>query len=116
MTTPSAPATATINVGKASNEFSFETSRNKKKGTALLTAALPGAGSLELAGSKVESATTEVSGAGDTELAIKAIGKAKKKLKKKKGAAKVAFDVTFSPTGGDHATEPGSLKLLKKKK
>jgi Bacterial Ig domain len=109
-------AEATIAVGAASNEFTIgKAKRNKKKGTAKLPVTVPGAGSLELAKSKkVKSDTEQAQGAGTVKLLVKAKGKARKKLKAK-GKAKVRVGVTFSPTGGDPATQDASVKLKRKR-
>ncbi len=101
---------------KNPNDFTLGKAKaNKKKGTAKLPVSVPGAGSLELSGSKVKPSTLNPSAAGDVDFTLKAKGKAKKKLKKK-GKTKVSFDVAFSPTGGDPKTESGSVKLVKKNK
>jgi hypothetical protein len=107
-------ARATIEVAKASNEFSVGKARkNKKKGTATVPIDVPGAGDLELAGKKVKPEESQAGGAGEVDLLVKAKGKAKKKLKRK-GKAKVALEVTFSPSGGDPATQSANVKLVKK--
>ena len=108
-------ATATIGVGKAPNEFSLGTPvKNKKKGTAKLPINdVPGPGTLDLSGPKVKDAFTGVLEAGDFTLPVRAKGKARKKLKKK-GKAKVAVDVTFSPEGGDPNTLSDQVKLKRR--
>ncbi len=108
-------ATANVTVNPNSNEFSIgKAKRNKKKGTAKLPVDVPGAGSLELEGKKVKPASADAEGAGEVILPVKAKGKAKKKLKKK-GKANVTVDVTFSPEGGDPATQSDKVKLKRKR-
>jgi hypothetical protein len=118
----SSTATATITVEptpptppEPSNDFEIgKPKKNKKKGTAELPINdVPGAGQLDLSGAKVKDAFTGVLEAGDFTLPVKAKGKAKKKLKKK-GKAKVKVDVTFTPEGGDPATQSAKVKLKKK--
>ena len=109
---PSPPPPA----GKPSNDFTLgKAKRNKKKGTAKLPVAVPGAGSLELRGKKVKPRSKEAAAEGRVMLAVKPKRKAKKKLKKR-GKAKVRLAVTFSPTGGDPATKSAKVKLKKRKK
>ena len=96
------------------NDITFgRVTRNKKKGTAVLSVQVPSAGELDLAGKGLKPATATTAGAGSVSLTIKAAGKAKKKLRRK---GKKTFDpaVTFTPTGGDPNTETTAVKLVRK--
>ena len=100
---------------KPSNAFTFgQVKKNKKRGTAKLQVRVPGAGELELAGTKkLKGASATAEDAGKVKLPVKAKGKARKKLRKK-GKAKVKAAVTFTPNGGDPNTEKESLALIKR--
>jgi hypothetical protein len=92
--------------------------RNKAKGTATLTVSLPNPGELTGAGKGVKVANAAVisktlSAPGTVQLRIKAQGKKKKKLNST-GKVKVKPKITFTPTGGDPATQSAKLKLKKK--
>ena len=108
-------ATATIEIGLASNQFEIgKVKRNKRKGTAKLTVNVPGPGELELAKTKKVRVDDEsAEDAGKEKLSIKPKGKAKKKLNAK-GKAKVKANVTFTPTGGPPNTEDKKIKLVKR--
>jgi hypothetical protein len=93
--------------------------RNKKKGTATLEVTLPGPGTLTASGKNVSAKQLGAipakagAAASTVKLLIKAKGKAKKKLNAT-GKAKVTLAVTFTPTGGDPATQSKSIKLIKR--
>jgi hypothetical protein len=87
--------------------------KNKKKGTAKLSAEVACAGALELSGKGLKPAEKLASGAGEAKLPIKAKGKKKRKLKKK-GKAKVEAEVTFTPTSGAPSSADKKVKLVKK--
>lgn len=94
--------------------------RNKKNGTAILTATVPNPGVLALSGDGVTTAagarvSVAVTVAGAVELLIKAQGKKRKKLKST-GKVKLSPTITYTPTGGDPTTQSTTLKLRKKKK
>lgn len=103
------------------NTFTLgRTSRNRKKGTATLTATVPNPG--ELAGSgkgvKVASAagavtSKTVSAPGEVKLTIRAKGKKKRTLNET-GKVKVKPKITYTPTGGDPSTQSTKLKLKKR--
>jgi hypothetical protein len=86
--------------------------KNKKKGTAKLSAEVGCAGALELGGKGLKPAERQASGAGEVNLPVKANGN-KKKLRKK-GKAKVEAQVTSTPTSGTPTTEDKKVKLIKK--
>jgi hypothetical protein len=91
--------------------------RNKKRGTATVTATLPNPGELTGAGKGVKVANAAVisnmvSAPGSVQLLIKAKGKAKKKLNST-GKVNVKPKITYTPTGGDPATKSVKVKLKK---
>jgi hypothetical protein len=93
--------------------------RNKKKGTATLTAALPNPGELTASGKGVKSAgaagaviSKTVTAPGAVTLTIKAKGKKKRKLNET-GKVKLKVAVTYTPTGGDASTHSLTVKLKK---
>jgi hypothetical protein len=101
-----------------SNTFTLgSTTRNKKKGTATLTATVPNPGVLALSGNGVKTAGARISVAvaapGAVQLLIKAQGKKKRKLTDK-GKVKLSPTITYTPTGGDPSTQSLKVKLKKK--
>jgi Big-like domain-containing protein len=110
----SSAATATLEL-KASNEFSLgNAKKNKRRGTAKLTVNVSGPGELVLAKTnKVKGVNTRGAAAGSLEIQVKLKSKARKRLDDK-GKLSVAVEVTFSPDGGDPATESAKIKLVKK--
>jgi hypothetical protein len=94
--------------------------RNKKKGTATVTATLPNAGELILAGNGVKAAagaraSATVAAPGDVQVVIQAQGKKKRKLVKT-GKVKLNATLTYTPTGGDAASQSVAVTLKKKTK
>ncbi|MGH2960968.1 MAG: hypothetical protein ACRDL3_02060 [Solirubrobacterales bacterium] len=87
--------------------------KNKRKGTAKLTAEVGCAGTLEVGGKGVKPAEREAGGAGEVKLPVKAKGKKRKKLRQR-GKAKVEVVVTFTPDGDDPVTVDKKVKLVKK--
>jgi len=99
-----------------SNEFTVKKAKvNKKKGTAVLPVQVPGPGLLKLKGDSLASDSANPTEASTVNLDVKPAGKLKKKLKKK-GKLTVKPSITFTPTGGDAATEKVTVKLVQKKK
>jgi hypothetical protein len=93
--------------------------RNKKKGTAMLTVTVPFAGELTGAGKGIKVANAAVSSMtvvapGSVRLLIKARGRKKKKKLNSTGEVKVKPKITYTPTGGEPATKPVKFKLIKK--
>jgi hypothetical protein len=91
--------------------------RNKKKGTATITADLPNPGELTGSGKGVKAAgaaviSKAVSAPGIAKLTIRAKGKKKRKLNET-GKVKLKVAITYTPTGGDPRTQPRKLKLKK---
>lgn len=114
------PPCTNTNASKPSNAFSFgKVHRNKKKGTATLTVVLPDQGTItaraKSAKVKQLGATSKARAAVSTvRLLIKGKGKAKKKLRVS-GKAKVNVVVTFTPNGGDPASQRKRVKLIKRR-
>src|SRR3954453_50998 len=105
-----------------SNQFSLgKVQRHKKKGTAILPAAVSGPGNVTMSGKGVKRvARTSAAdrparavAAGTLKLTIKSKGKARGKLSRT-GRAKLKVSVTFTPTNGDPNTQRKKLVLLKK--
>jgi hypothetical protein len=108
-------STPTIACPKPPNLFSFgKLKRNRKKGTAKLAVSVPGAGTLTLSGKGVGKATRAVSSAGSVKLLIDAKGKRERALERR-GTVKLTVKVTFTPTGGDPATQTKTVKLIKRR-
>jgi hypothetical protein len=105
-------------VFKPTNGFTLGAiTRNKKKGTATITADLPNPGELTGAGQGIKVAAAAVISAtvtapGKVRLTIKAKGKKKRKLNET-GKVKIKPNITFTPTGGDPSTQSPKLKLKK---
>jgi Tol biopolymer transport system component len=87
--------------------------KNKRKGTAKLSAEVGCAGVLEVDGKGVKPADRQAAGAGEVKLPIKAKGKRKKKLRQK-GKVKVVAKVTLTPSGGAPVTERKRVKLVRR--
>jgi hypothetical protein len=103
-----------------SNAFTIGAiTRNKKKGTATLSANVPNPGELTASGSGVKASsagravTSKSVGAGQAQLLIKATGKKKRKLNET-GKVKLSVAVTYTPTGGSPNTQSVKVKLKKK--
>ena len=96
-----------------SNHFTFgKVVLDRKRGTATLLVAVPGAGSLSLGGKGIRPATVRVGGATTAKLPIRLTGKAQKTLLKADKASALAT-VTFTPSGGAAGSQ--SLRLLLEK-
>jgi hypothetical protein len=103
---------------KPSNAFTLgRLQRNKRRGTATLTVNVPYPGELALSGNGVKTAgatrAVAVSTPGNVELLIRAKGKKRRKLNET-GKVKVRPKVTYTPTGGDPATQSQKLTLEKR--
>jgi hypothetical protein len=102
-----------------SNAFTLgKVKRNEKKGTATLTATVPNPGELTGSGKGVKVASAAVisktvSAPGEVKLKIRAKGKKKATLNET-GKVKVKPKITYTPTGGDPATQSRKLKLKKR--
>ena len=104
---------------KVSSSFTIDgISRNKKKGTAVVTAGVDFAGDLIASGKGVKSSaagavTSKSVGAGQAQLVIKAKGKKRRKLNEK-GKVKLTLAVSYTPNGGSVHTQSLKVKLKKK--
>jgi hypothetical protein len=101
-----------------SNTLTFsKVVRNKKKGTATLTANIPNPGQLDYSGTGLKiaekSAVKTVTAAGPVKFLIKAKGKKRGKLNET-GKVKVVPKFTFTPTGGIARTQSTKVKLRKR--
>jgi hypothetical protein len=109
------------------NTISFgKLKRNKGKGTAVLTVAAPGPGTLALTGrglvkqrpgrglASARFTAKIVSAAGDLKLKAKSKGSKKRKLNRT-GKVKVKANVTYTPTGGKPNTAAKRIKLVKRR-
>ena len=100
-------------VFEPSNSFTLgDVDRNKKEGTAKLTVNIPNPGRLVLTGKGLRKRKKSPDASGDVVLKIKT---KKNKLDRlnKNGKVKVKPKITFTPTGGDPATESRRLALKK---
>lgn len=106
---------------QVANAFTIDSiTRNKKKGTAIITGSADFAGDVSASGNgaKVASAGAVISkavGAGQTQLVVKAKGKKRKKLNRK-GKVKLNIAITYTATGGSPTTQSVKVKLKKKHK
>jgi hypothetical protein len=96
------------------NAFTLDTRRDKKKGTATLAINVPNAGELVLSGKDIRAASRSIPAAGETDLLVKAKGRAMRKLIKS-GKAKVMPRITYTPTGGDPSTQLSVLVLKRRR-
>jgi hypothetical protein len=88
--------------------------RNKRKGTASVVVAVPNAGTLSYAGLGIAATGPPgIEAPGEIQVQIKAVGKKRKRLRKR-GTAWVSPQVIFHPTHGDAGTSFGKLKLIRK--
>ena len=94
-----------------SNAFTLgAVTRNKKKGTATIPVSAPNEGQLVASGKGV---TASLLGPPNQRLLIRAKGKKKRRLNET-GKVKLNVVVTYSPTGGDPATQSVKVKLRQK--
>jgi len=108
-------------VFEPSNTFTLgKVRRNRRKGTATLTATVPNAGELALSGKGVKRAGADgalaakiVPAAGKVKLLIRARGKKRRKLNET-GKVTVKPKFTYTPTGGDPRTKSRKLTLRKR--
>ena len=99
------------------NSFRFVgVSRDRRRGTATVEIDVSNPGTVTLAGKGLTAkrATKTVAVARVVSFRIAVTGKRKKKLNRK-GRVLVQVNATFTPTGGDPATQSISLKLKKKR-
>jgi hypothetical protein len=104
---------------KVSSGFTIDgIRRNKKKGTATITAGIDFPGELLASGKGVKASsavTSKAVAAGQAQLVIKAKGKKRRNLNEK-GKVKLKLTVTYTPASGTAHTQPLKVKLKKKVK
>lgn len=111
---PSPAATVSVSILPPRNDFQIgAVTRNRRAGTASVTVEVPGGGELELGGAGLKSETRDTVRAGQVALPLIPIGKARRALRRK-GHARIAFEVTFTPLNGSPKSQGGSVKLLKR--
>lgn len=98
---------------RPSNRFNFDgVSTNDSRGTAKLALDLPGPGGLKLSGKGIKRVKKHASRAGNVKLAIRAKGKAKRRLINR-GKLKVHVKVGFKPEGGKPRSKSKTVKLVR---
>jgi hypothetical protein len=99
-----------------SNAFTIKaTRRNKKKGKATITVSLAGPGTVVVAGKGVKRRRGSLPTPAGGLLKLKVIAKGKSASRlAERGSARVTPTITFTPTGGDPATQSEKLRLVKK--
>jgi virginiamycin B lyase len=96
---------------KSSNLFSLaKPTLNRSKGTALLTATIPGAGKLVLAGKGIKRQTEDALGAGEVKLKVIAKKETATELESS-GEAQLTAKITYTPVQGDPNTQSKGLTL-----
>jgi hypothetical protein len=101
---------------KPSNRFTVgPPTRNTKKGTAILPVTIPGPGRLALSGTGIQGRSLSW-GRGTISLGVKAAGRKKRRKLKSRGKTSVLATITFTPRGGDAASQSIQLQLKKKLK
>ena len=90
---------------------------NKKKGTATVTATIPApsAGTIALTGRGLKPQAASLTGQGSVTFKLLP-GKGLAKKLRRKGKAKVGYEVVYSPTGNAATTKAASVKFVKAKK
>ncbi len=86
---------------------------NKRRGTARLTVAVPGAGELRAAGKGMKSATVTATAAGNVALKLRAKGRARRALDRA-GKVKLRVGLTWTPSGSVGASQALKVKLKKR--
>jgi hypothetical protein len=99
-------------VVEPTNAFTIgQTTRNKKKGTATVALQVPNPGSVTLVSNG--STSNQIVSPGEVKLAIKAIGKKRKKLNRK-GKASLPISISYVPAGGAVSSQATTVKLKKR--
>jgi hypothetical protein len=99
-----------------SNAFTITgISRNRRSGTARLSAALSNPGLVTIGGRGLKGRQATRAVAGAVSLKISATGKRGRKLSRT-GRLRVPVTVTFYPTGGDPAIQTIAVKLIKRRR
>lgn len=99
-----------------SSAFTFgKATPNRKAGTAALQVKVPGAGKVQLLGSRsVAAASKNAAGKSTVSITVRLRGATARTLTRK-GTVKVRVTVRFSPTGGSAATRSTTIKLIKRR-
>jgi hypothetical protein len=100
-----------------SNDFTIASiARDRKQGTATVTVdtSNPGVVSITGKGLKKHNASKNVAVAGPVQFGIASTG-ARKRTLARKGKVTIAPTLTFTPTGGDPASKPFTVKLRKRR-
>jgi hypothetical protein len=87
--------------------------RNPRTGTATLTVTVPSGGAVALSGTGVKPARRELGAAGRATLTIRATG-ARARILARRGRARVALAITFTPAGGSAATQTRRVTLVRR--
>jgi hypothetical protein len=96
---------------KPSNSFALSRPKlNKRNGSAIMTATIPGPGTVLLTGHQIKRLTKSVSRAGTVKLAIKPQPSTQRRLGRT-GKATITVKVTYTPSGGDANTQAKTLTL-----
>jgi hypothetical protein len=99
---------------KARNHFTIgKLKRNRRKGTATLTIAIPEPGTIVASGKGIRKATVRAAKGGSVKVPLKAVGGSLKRLKAK-GRLKAKLRIAYSPVGGDTSTQHHRVTLQKK--
>ena len=97
--------------GKPANSFTLSRPQlNKRNGTAILIATVPGSGALLLTGKGLKKLSKSVSHPGRVQLSLSAQPDTSRRLGRT-GRTKVTAQVPYTPTGGDPNTKSPSLTL-----
>jgi virginiamycin B lyase len=106
-----APPVSFVPPNRPSNSFTLSTPKlNKRNGSAVLTATVPGPGTLLLIGRGIKRLARFVSRPGTVKLTIKGQPSTQRRLRRT-GKARITVKVTYTPTGGDPTTESTKLTL-----
>ena len=100
-----------------SNDFGINSiTRDRKHGTATVLLNVSNPGLLTISGKSLKKRPTKnIAVAGTAQFNVAAVGRQKRKLERT-GKVTLTPTLTFSPAGGDPASEPFSLKLLQRRR
>ena len=100
-----------------SNDFSIDSvSRDRKHGTATVMMSVPNPGMLTISGKGLKKRPAKnIAVAGMAQFNVAAVGKRKQKLERR-GKVAMSPNLTFSPAGGDSATQTFTVKLLQRRR
>jgi hypothetical protein len=110
-TTLPAPSSAAPPPAKPSNSFALSRPKlNRRNGSAVLIATVPGAGTLLLTGRGIRQVARSVTRAGTVKLMIKGQPGIQRRVRRT-GKVTITVNVTYTPAGGDPNTEFKKLTL-----